>query len=133
MVETIKTGAVLIKEGMLMPEAVNFESDSCTRGWRSVKNLDGYTLGRKIRAAGWTFFCIAGDIQATVFGSEGQKTVRRAVDRILETLKRKQFNSLEVVRVSSKRFLGMTFTTVSARSRHIQESMILVRPMNFEH
>jgi hypothetical protein len=90
-------------------------------------------LGRKIREAGWTYFCIAGNIQATVFGSARQKTVRRAVDRILETVKQKKFNSLEVTRVSAKRFLGiMTFTTVSARSRHIQESMILFHPTGLQ-
>jgi hypothetical protein len=35
---------------------------------------------------------------------------------------------LEVVRVASKRFLGIHHVTVSAQSRHIQESPFLFRP-----
>ena len=127
MPDTIKTGTILIKEGTLLPEAVRFESEPCAPGWRFVKNLEGYALDRKIQEAGWTFFCLAGEIEATVFGFDGQKTVRRAVKRILAKLKSEKFNSLEITRVTSKRFLGVPYASVSARSRHIQESMFLFR------
>lgn len=56
MPETIKTGAVLIKEGTLLPEALRFESEPYAPGWRLVKNLDGCGLARIIREAGWTLF-----------------------------------------------------------------------------
>ena len=99
-------------------------------GWRSVKNLDGYALGRKIHAAGWTFFCLAYETKATVFGIDGEKMVRRAIERILANreAQAEKFNSLEIVRVASlasKRFLGIHHVTVSAQSRHIQESPII--------
>jgi hypothetical protein len=67
MAETIKTGTVLIKEGTLLPEALRFESEFCVPGWRLVTDLDGYALDREIHKAGWTFFCQAGEIKATVF------------------------------------------------------------------
>ena len=125
MPDTIKTGTILIKEGTLLPEALRVESDPCAPGWRFVKNLDGYGLDRKIHEAGWTFFCLAGEIKATVFGFDGQKTVRRAVKRILANLKLEKFNSLEITGVASKRFLGVPYVSASARSRHIQESPFL--------
>ena len=53
---------------------------------------------------------------------------RRAMERILANRKLEKFNSLEVVRVASKRFLGIHHVTVSAQSRHIQESPFLFRP-----
>ena len=62
---------------------------------------------------------------ATIFGFDGQKNVRRAVKRILARLKSEKFNSLEITRVASKRFLGVPYVSVSARSRHIQESLFL--------
>jgi hypothetical protein len=127
MAETIKTGTILIKDGTFLPEALQFESEPCATGWRLVKNLDGYGLDRKIHEAGWTFFCLAGEIEATVFGLEGQETVRRGVKRILAKLKSEKFNSLEITRVASKRFLGVPYASVSARSRHIQESLVLFR------
>jgi hypothetical protein len=128
MPETIKTGTILIEDGTFLPDALRVESEPCAPGWRSVKNLDGYGLDRKIHEAGWTFFCLAGEIKTIVFGFEGQKRVRRAVKRILARLKMEKFNSLEITRVASKRFLGVPYVSISARSRHIQErSMFLFR------
>jgi len=127
---TIKPGSVLIKEGTLLPETVRFESESCVSGWRLVKDLDAWGLDRKIREAGWTFFCIAGQLGATVFGIDEQKTLSRAVEQILANLELAEFNSMEIIRVASeasKRFLGVRYLTVSAQSRHIQESAPLFR------
>ena len=130
MTDTIKPGTILIKEGTLLPEAVRFESEPCVPGWRLVKDLDGCGLDRKIRDAGWTFFCLAGQLGATVFGIDEQKALSRAVGQILANLESAEFNSLEIMRVTSevsKRFLGVRYVTVSAQSRHIQESAPLFR------
>ncbi len=127
MADTIKTGTILIKEGTPLPEALRFETEPCAPSWTLVKNLDGYGVNRKIHEAGWTFFWLAGEIKATVFGFDAQKAVRRAVKRILARLKGEKFNSLEVTRVASKRFLGVPYTSVYAHSRHIQESVFLFR------
>jgi hypothetical protein len=83
MPEVIKTGTILIKDGTLLPDALQFESEPCATGWRLVKDLDGYGWHRKINEAGWTFFNLDSEIKATIFGFDGQKTVRRAVKRIL--------------------------------------------------
>ena len=74
MPDTIKMGTILIKEGTLLPELLRFESEPCAPGWRLVKNLDGYGLGRKIHEAGWIFAWRADEIGATVFGLDEQKT-----------------------------------------------------------
>jgi len=127
---TIKPGSILIKEGTLLPETVRFASESCVSGWRLVKDLDAWGLDRKIREAGWTFFCIAGQLRATVFGIDEQKTLSRAVEQILANLELAEFNFMEIIRVASeasKRFLGVRYVTVSAQSRHIQESAPLFR------
>jgi len=113
---------------------VRFESEACVPGWRLVKDLDGCGLDRKIRDAGWTFFCLAGQLGATVFGIDEQKTLSRAVGQILANLESAEFNSLEIMRVTSeasKRFLGVRYVTVSAQSRHIQESAFLFGPRIF--
>jgi hypothetical protein len=82
----------------------------------------------EIREAGWTFFCLAGQLGTTVFGIDEQKTLRRAVEQILASPESAEFNSLEIMRVASeasKRFLGVCYVTVSAQSRHIQDSAFL--------
>jgi hypothetical protein len=130
MPDTIKPSTILIKESTLLPETIRFESEPFVLGWRLVKNLDGCGLHRKIRDAGWTFFCLAGQLGATVFGIDEQKTLSRAVEQILASPESAEFNSLEIMRVASetsKRFLGVRYVTVSAQSGHIQASAPLFR------
>jgi hypothetical protein len=126
MADTIKTGSILIKDGTSLPDALRFETEPCATGWRLVKNLDGYGLGRKVHEAGWTFFYLAGEIKATIFGFHRQRIVRRAVRRILANLKSEKFNGLEITQVAAKRFMGLPYATVHAHSRHIQESAFLL-------
>jgi hypothetical protein len=131
MSETINMGTILFKDETLLPDAMQFDSEPCATGWRLVKNLDGYELNRRIHGAGWRFFCIAGEIKSSVFGLEGPKTVRKAVKRMLARLKSDKFNSLQITRVVSKRFLGVPYVSVTACSRHIQESLFLLRDTDF--
>jgi hypothetical protein len=123
--EMIKVGTVLIKEGTLLPDALTFESEPYSPGWRSVTGLDGYVMDRKTHDAGWTFFYLAGESRATVVGHEGQETVRRAIKRILAGLKSEKFNSLEITRVAFKHFLGVPYATVSFHIRNMQKGMFL--------
>jgi hypothetical protein len=125
MPDTIKPGTILIKECTLLPNILRFESELCVPGWQLVKDLDGCTLDRKIREAGWTSSCLAGQVGATVFGLDEQKILSRAIEQILANLDSTEFNCLEIMRVASeasKRFLGVHYMTVSAQSRHIQQS-----------
>ena len=127
MTDMITAGTILIADGALMPESLRFESEPYSNGWRAVKNLDGCGLDRKIGEAGWTFFYMAGEIKASVFGFDGEKALCRAVNRLLGSLQAEKFNCLEITHVAAKRFLGLPYVTVSAHQRHIQESMILFR------
>jgi hypothetical protein len=125
MSDPIKTGTILIQEGTLLPTGVPVESDALLPGWRAVRNLNGYGLGRKIEEADWNFFYLAGEIKATVVGREGVEALRRAVKQILAKRTGQKFNSLEIARVVSKRFLGVPYLKVFAHCRHIQEGMYL--------
>jgi hypothetical protein len=125
MLDTINTGTILIQEGTLLPTGLPVESDAFLPGWRVVRNLDGYGLGQKIDEADWNFFYLAGEIKATVVGREGVAALRRAVKQILAERTGQKFNSLEIAKVVSKRFLGVPYLKVFAHSRHIQEGMYL--------
>lgn len=125
MTDKIKTGTVLIKDGALLPEALQIESESCVPGWRLVKDLNGYALDRKVHEAGWTFFFLAGEIGTIAFGTDKPSMFRRAIKRILASPRSKPFNSLEITRVAYKRFLGLPYMIVGAQSRHVQEAMVL--------
>jgi hypothetical protein len=122
-----EAGTIFIKEGATLPETLRMESEPYMSGWRLVQGLDADGMGRKIQETGWTFFTLAGHIRGTALGREKQNVIRRAVQRILTKLKSEKFNSMEITAVVSKRFLGVPYVTVSARSRHIQDGVFLFR------
>ena len=123
--EPIQAGTTLFKEGTILPDGLTFESEMFSPGWRSVKGLNGYATDRKTPEAGWTFFYLAGESRTTAFGGEGQKTARRAIKKILASLKSEKCNSLEVTSVVLKTFLGMPYTTISFHLRNLQKGMFL--------
>src|ERR1700674_4118331 len=104
---TLKTGTILMKETTLLPAGLEAISDAFLPGWRAFRNLNGYALSKKIEAENWHFFSLAGDLRAVAPGRDRQKTLKRAVKRILAKSAGEKFNSLEVTEISPKWFLGV--------------------------
>jgi hypothetical protein len=126
MQEAIQAGAVYIREGAILPDALTFESESYSPDWRSVQGLDSYALGRKINDTGWHFFFMAEGSVVTVIGRENQVTVRSAIKRILEGLSLEKNNSVEITQVAFRTFMGVPYANVTFHIRNIQESMLLL-------
>jgi hypothetical protein len=125
------SGTTLIRENTLLPAGLTIETESFLPGWRVVKNLDGAALTRNVEAVSWNFFYLAGESSATAFGRDQSGALRKAVKRIL-VKQEKQFNSLEITKVVSKRFLGIPFMlSIAAHSRHIQQGTCLVPLKDF--
>ena len=125
MAQTIEIGTLLVKSGTQMPESVQLESDPYLKGWKLVKNLSSSGMDRKLCEVGWTFFYMAGEVNAIAFGSDSEETTRRAVKKVIANMKSDRFNCLEISRVAAKSFLGLPYVTVAAHQRHIQESLYL--------
>src|SRR6266849_7676827 len=130
MLATNMSGTILVRENTLLPAGLAIESEAFLPGWRVVKNLDGSALARTIEGANWNFFYLAGEMRVTVLGRDRSGTLRKAVKRVVAK-QEEQFNSLEITRVVSKRFLGIPFMNVVAHSRHIQQGIYLVPPKDF--
>jgi hypothetical protein len=127
MQKELAPGTILIKAGTALPEGLGLSTHSYVPGWLLVRNPDSYGLGRAILEAGWTFFCLTSAIPASAFGFDANKTERIAVTRILARARLKNSNSMEIVRITARRFLGLSYTTVYGRSRHIQQGILLFR------
>jgi hypothetical protein len=123
-----RTGTVIIKEGAPLPTLRSMESEQFLPGWQIVKNLDRQALTREIEGVNWNFFYLAGEIRTIAFGRGGLGTLRRAVKRIVAKQEGQsfRFNSLEITKISSKWFLGIPLTSVTAHSRHIQLGIALI-------
>jgi hypothetical protein len=122
---TVEVGSILIAEWLPMTQLVGLESEPYSGNWSLVKVLGGFALDRKIHAAGWNFFFMAEEVKVMFFGALGAKKIQNALKRILVKVRQQNFNSLEVTGIVAKRFLGLSYATVSAHSRHIQQSCYL--------
>jgi hypothetical protein len=122
---TVQVGTILMKEWPGMRQLLGLESEPCWGEWSLLKVLDGFALDRKIHAAGWNFFFMAAEVKVMFFGSLGAAKIQKALKRILEKVKQQQFNGLEVTEIVARRFLGVPYVTVSAHSRHMQQSCYL--------
>jgi hypothetical protein len=122
---TIEVGTILIEDRPQITQFFGFEIEPYARGWSVLRGIDGVALDLKIHAAGWNLFFMAPEVKVTFFGSLDAAKIRNAVQRILQKVKPQSFNCLEVTNIVAKRFLGMSYATVSAHSRHIQQSCYL--------
>jgi len=121
----VQVGTILIEGRPAIIELLGLMSEPFSGKWCTVQGLDGFALDRKIHAAGWNFFFMAGEVKVRVFGSVCAAHLQSALQRILEKVRPQSFNCLEVTGIITKRFLGMRYATVFAHSRHIQPSCYL--------
>src|ERR1700731_469608 len=119
---SVQVGAILIEAGPAMTNLFGIESEPYCGSWSVVKALNGFALDRKIHAAGWNFFFMAAEVKVMFFGAVGAKKIQNALRRILAKVKLQDFNGLEVTGIVAKRVLGVPYVTVSAHSRHVQQS-----------
>ena len=122
---TVQVGTILMKEWPAMTQLLGLKSEPCSGSWSVVKALDGFSLDRKIHAAGWNFFFMATEVKVIFFGALAAKKIQHALERILAKVKQQHFNGLEVTGIVAGRFLGVPYVTVSAHSRHVQQSCYL--------
>ena len=122
---TAQVGTVMIQEGVMFPDGFALDSDRYTVGWRAVRKTDDFGIDRNLRLAGWHMFTIAGgNFHAITWGSTSDG-LRRLVIRLLALVRQQWFNSAEVTDITSRRFLGIPYTSVTVHARHIQQSYCL--------
>jgi len=126
MPQIVQVGDILIEAWPAMTKLFGIESEPYSGSWSVVKALNGFGLERKVQAAGWNFFFMAAEVHVMFLGARGADRIHKALTRILGKVRGQDFNCLEVTEIVAKRFLGAPYTTVSAHSRHIQQSCYLV-------
>jgi len=122
---TVQVGTILMKEWPKMTQLLGLQSEPCNGEWSLLKVVDGFALDRKIHAAGWNFFFMAAEVKVMFFGSLGAAKIQTALKRILEKVKQHHFNGLQITEIVARRFLGVPYVTISAHSRHMQQSCYL--------
>ena len=119
---TIQVGTILMKDWPGMAQPLGLESEPCSGSWSVLKVLDSFALDRKIHAAGWNFFFMAAEVKVMFFGAVGAAKIESALQGLLRKVRPQHFNSLEITGIVAKHFMGVPYVTVSAHSRHMQQS-----------
>jgi hypothetical protein len=120
----IQSGAMMIREGLFLPDSAHLESRSYSNTWRSIVGLDSFAFDRKLRAAGLHLFFIAGELKVIELGW-GPSAMRRGTERILARGRNLNLNCMQIKQVSSARFLGIPYVAIHACSHHIQKDAVL--------
>ena len=123
MTDTITAGSIWVEEGTHLPKSILLQSESNSNGWAAVKDARS-TFEKAISEEGWTFFFMAGEIKATVFGFDRQKALRAALKRLIADVKSQHCNSIEITQVMDKSCLSVPYVSVSAHPRHLQRGVI---------
>ena len=96
MTPQIQVGTILIEDRPLVTRILDRESESYSGNWNVVKAIDGFALDLKIHVAGWSFFFMAEEVKATVFGSLAAKSIQKALKRICLKVRRQGIESFPV-------------------------------------
>ena len=116
----IQAGTMMVQQSASM-RSLGIESEPYSGRWRSLGVLESSGSDRKVRAAGWSLFFMAGELKAVVPAWGGQNTLRGGVKRLLAQARLQHFNCLEVTHILKKHFLGIPYVSIGAHSRHIQD------------
>jgi hypothetical protein len=121
--DEIAAGDIFIEEGAHLPDTLLLQVKPESNGWAALTGARS-VLEKDFREAGWTFFFMAGEIQATVFGFDRQTTLATALKRLIAKVKSHGCNSIEITQVTTKSFLKLPYVSVSAHSRHLQKGLV---------
>jgi hypothetical protein len=78
----IQAGTMMVQQSASM-RSLGIESEPYSGSWRSLGVLESSGLDRKVRAAGWSLFFMAGELRAVVPAWGGQSTLRAGVKRLV--------------------------------------------------
>lgn len=120
----IQSGTMLIREGFLLPDSAHLGSRGYSDRWRTLLDLDSLDFDRKLRAAGWHLFFIAGGWKVTALGWSAA-AIRRGLQRLLNSARKSHVNCMEITQMASSRFLGFPYVAIRASLFHIQKDLVL--------
>jgi hypothetical protein len=121
--DLITVGDILVQQGIHVPRCLLLPTEINLDGWAAVNGTRSM-FEKTIDEEGWTFFFMAGEIQATVFGFDKQAALRTALKRLIADVKFQHCNSIEITGVVGKSFLRIPYVSVSAHARHLQKDRL---------
>ena len=119
----IAAGSILVEKIARLPNSSLLQPESDSNGWAAIQDTRS-AFEKAIREAGWTFFYMAGEVQATAFGFDRPKALRAALKRLIADVRSQRCNCIEITQVTDRSFLGVPSVRVTAHPRHLQKGML---------
>jgi hypothetical protein len=126
---TVQVGTLFIRNSPVILRTLELKSESYLGTWDVLNCPQSPALDQRIRDGGSNYFFMAAEVRATVFGRLVARSIRKALKQIFRKVRDANFNSIEVTKITEKRFLGVPYITVCAHSRHLQQGSM----MDFVH
>jgi hypothetical protein len=123
MTSSIGAGDILLERGTYIPNSMTTPGESSLAGWSAAPG--GRSIfEREIKQAGWNLFFMAGELKASVFGFDRQRTAQTALKRLGAIVKSQNCNCIEITDVTEKSFLKLPYVRVRAHARHLQPGLV---------
>ena len=119
----IAAGDILLERGTYLPNSMTTPGESSLPGWSTAQG-GRPVFEKEIKQAGWTLFFMAGELKASVFGFDRQRTAQTALKRLGAIVKSQSCNCIEITDVAKKSFLKLPYVRVRAHARHLQPGLV---------
>ena len=112
-------------EGSKAPASLALRCDSFMTGWE-VMEKSRTDVEQQMKEEGWTFFFVAGEMEATSFRFDAEKALATGLKRLGEMTKALHCNSFEISHVTHQIFLGISRVCVACHARNLQQGFLLL-------
>lgn len=123
----IRSGNLLIREGIALPDGLEIASKPFSPGWQMVRQPRPAELERALNEEGWSLFCMAGDIAGGAIALNREHALQWAMQKLCIKASKEGLNAIEVAQITMRKFLGICWVRVTAKLRHIQEGPYLFK------
>jgi hypothetical protein len=127
---TIRPGTVLIHDKAVLPEGVEFRTESIVPGWQAIRESTSADVGRAITKAGWHFFYLAAELSESAIARSAVAALKKAVQKLATQVERDHKNALEITDVRIRHLPGLDYARLKAHARHVKKTPFLVDGAN---
>jgi hypothetical protein len=114
----ISRGGVFIQSGTSVPPSLDvaFHRYGC---WKTLAGVDSDAVESVALASGWHFSFMPPAVDGRAVGLTRSATVHHALEKVMQCVRNRQCNALEIADVRTRHVLGLNYVTLVAYCRHL--------------
>lgn len=121
MLPSIKSGTLIVAEGLALPSACDLKTLPFCAGWRAIVNMQAEGADKRFSATGWTCFQKALPGSVNTIGLGDAHTLIKAFQKFVRDSGTMKFNCIEITHAFQKTVMGISYVHLAARTRNIRQ------------